>query len=462
MLSTLLLSAALTASPVAKDLPVHLGISLRLTHPDELAALQRSLQNPASPAFRRWLTPQQFGEHFGQSEATYREFAHWLEAGGLTVTLAPNRAFLEATGTADQVQRLLKVKLISVDGQPASVHTFQGRPQVPPNLAPALLNVSGLDTRIRFKHRLQLSNGMSSMGPQDLRAMYGMQPLLDQGYTGQGLQTVVLSTACSTGNGPSPTAIGWFFQNISDARAPLVQHVIPNPQNDVDPQPGSGIEFDLDIEMHSVGVPGAAGIILVVSPASEVFTTGANDIANALPSVTAVSISLGICEAGEQQNVQQTGMDEITALRNAVIQGTVEGQTWSAATGDNGADDCRNGGGADGRLPLRHSRDDRRRRLGAEAGHLRRQPRAHRLPAGGRLERRRPGRRGGRRHQHPLRPAHLPERQRHHRLGAQHARRGADRRATPAWRWPRASRPGRSTRCSAPRSPRRSRPACSR
>ncbi len=343
MLTTLLLAAALQAAPVPSDTPVNLAITLRLTHPDELAALQKAQQDPRSGEFRRWLTPQEFGARFGQSEETYREATKWFEAAGFKVTTAPNRAFFQALGTAGQVQQLLKVKLTKVEGQPATVHTFSGKPQLPASFAAQVLHVGGLDTRIRFKHRLLISGGLSSLGPQDLRAMYNLKPLHDQGYTGQGLKTAVLSTAESTGNGPSPTAISWFFQNVSNASAKLVQHVIPNPQNDVDPQPGAGIEFDLDTEMHSVGVPGADSIILVVSPASTVFSVGAQEIANNLPDVAAVSISLGICEPGEQQN--PGGPQEAAALRQAVTQGTMEGQTWSAATGDNGADDCRNGQG---------------------------------------------------------------------------------------------------------------------
>jgi uncharacterized protein (TIGR03382 family) len=51
---------------------------------------------------------------------------------------------------------------------------------------------------------------------------------------------------------------------------------------------------------------------------------------------TAVSLSLGICEPGEKQQHP----NEPAAARNAIIQGTVEGQTWFAASGDNGANDC--------------------------------------------------------------------------------------------------------------------------
>jgi hypothetical protein len=338
----------LSASPVAtesipNDTPVHLGISLRFTHLDELNALRQAQQDPRSPDFRRWLTPQQFGERFGQPVAIYEEVTRWLKRGGLEVTLFPNRLFVEARGSAAQVEALLGAQLAPVEGEAFSVHQLLSPVRLPERLASVVLNISGLDTRIRFKHHIAMPSGRGSLGPQDLRRFYGLQPLLDQGYVGQGQKLVVLSTATPVGKGPSPVAINYFFQNISNATAPYIERVLPNPQKDVDNQSGANLEFELDVQMQSVGAPGADSITLLVAPASEVFTTGANDIVNNLPGTTAISISLGLCEQGQQQNDQLTGGNEIAALRQSIIQGVTQGQTWSAASGDNGANDCRNG-----------------------------------------------------------------------------------------------------------------------
>ncbi len=352
ILSIVVQAALLSASPlpasqaIPNDTPVHLGISLRFTHADELAALRLAQQNPVSKDYRRWLTPREFGERFGQPAETYARVAAWLEAGGLSVTLHPNRLFLEALGKAAQVERLLGAPLAPVEGQPPSVHTLGARVRLPPDFAPLVLNISGLDTRVRYQRRIAMGgNSSPALGPQDLRRFYGLQPLLDQGYVGQGQKLVVLSTATPPGNGADPVVINYFLRNISNVQTPFVVRNLPNPQNDFDPQSGAGLEFDLDVEMQSVGVPDADSITLLVAPASEVFTTGANDIANNLPDTTSVSISLGLCEKGAKSNDQITGLDEIGALRQAVIQGVTEGQTWSAASGDTGADDCRDKSG---------------------------------------------------------------------------------------------------------------------
>lgn len=347
---TLILHLALLAGPpmalpsLPAGTPVHLGISLRFTHAEELESLRRDQQDPRAKDFRRWLTPKEFGERFGQPDGLYAELGQWLRQAGLTVTPYPNRLFVGAQGTAQQVEALLGARLGPVQGRPASVHQLLSSPRLPPAFAPVVLNISGLDTRIRYQRRLQTPMGDTTMGPQDLRHFYGLQPLLDQGYVGQGQKLAVLSTAAPPGMAPNPVAITYYLRNVAGSRAAFVTHVIPNPQNDVDDQPGSDVEFAMDVEMQSVAVPGAESLTLVVAPSSEVFTTGANEIVNHLPQTTAVSISLGICEANQLRVNQMLGFDEIAAMRQAVIQGVTEGQTWSAASGDNGANDCQNGG----------------------------------------------------------------------------------------------------------------------
>jgi kumamolisin len=341
--TAILLAAGLGLAPPAPrplalpdGAPVHLGIALRVTHTDELAALRRDLQNPSSPDFHRWLTPAEYGARFGQDPASYAAVSAWLRAQGFAVTEYPNHTFIEGFGTSGQVAKLLGVHLSRLADQPTGVHVPDGPPQLPKELAGSVQHVAGLDTRVRFHHHLTESGPYPPvLGPQDLRRFYGLAPLLDAGYVGQGQKLVVLGEAEPPASAIAPQAIAYFLGNVSDARAKVIYDALPNPQQDVDPG-GGNQEFEPDVELQSVGSPGADSITLVESPASETFITGANEIVSNLSNATAVSVSLGICEQYEDPN-------EATAFQNYLIQGTVEGQTWSAAAGDQGADDCGDG-----------------------------------------------------------------------------------------------------------------------
>ncbi len=317
---------------------VHLGVSLRLANEADLDAFLAAQQDPSSPEYHHWLTPEEFGERFGQPAEVYEQAARWLESGGVTVKRFPNRLFLEAQGSAAQAGSLLSLHLQAVDTRGPAVHVPDRLPTLPAALSDLVLHIAGLDTRSHFKHRLAGSQG-NSFGPQDLRRVYNVQPLLEAGYVGQGQKLVVLGEAESAGNAPSPVAIDYFLQNVSDAKTPFQQDILSNPQNDFDQTGGGGVEFSLDVEMQSVGAPGADSITLVVPPASEIFTTGVNYIVNEIPGATAVSLSVGGCEPGIQQD--EPGVP--ASFEALLKQGVAEGQTWSAATGDQGADACQNG-----------------------------------------------------------------------------------------------------------------------
>ena len=90
----------------------------------------------------------------GLTAQVYAKVCDWLREAGFAVTEFPNRIFIEGLGTAAQVTKLLGVRLHEVPGQPASVHVPDGAPRLPPALAKVILHVSGLDTRVRFRHHL--------------------------------------------------------------------------------------------------------------------------------------------------------------------------------------------------------------------------------------------------------------------------------------------------------------------
>ncbi len=51
----------------------------------DLAQLLAAQQNPASPDYRRWLTPEQYAQRFGVSDSDLSQIQGWLEGHGLGV-----------------------------------------------------------------------------------------------------------------------------------------------------------------------------------------------------------------------------------------------------------------------------------------------------------------------------------------------------------------------------------------
>src|SRR5208337_3996182 len=71
------------------------------------AALEQLLaeqQDPASPNYHNWLTPETYAERFGTSVADLDKLAAWLRSQGLTVQYtARGRDFISFSGAASQV-----------------------------------------------------------------------------------------------------------------------------------------------------------------------------------------------------------------------------------------------------------------------------------------------------------------------------------------------------------------------
>ncbi len=323
---------------------VQLGFSLRLTEVDALERLLGELQDATSPRFHQWLTPEAFGDRFGLSTIDYERAAASLARAGFAVQRWPSRLYLTATGDVAHARALLGVEphFATLRGQ--RFRTFVGEARLPPELAPHVLAISGLDTRVPWRHRVKDAQAQTgfAFGAQDLRAFYDFQALIATGRAALGLRTAVLGTQQGDGVGnfvpPSMSNIQTYLQTVSKATAIYNPVVMANPGKDFDGN-GANNEYELDVEMQSIGAANADQIDLVLAPASTVFSDGLNEIVNALSTVSVVSASLGICEPA----LTQIGWNT-TSTEQLLKQGLAEGITWFAASGDEGADDCLNTG----------------------------------------------------------------------------------------------------------------------
>lgn len=69
------------------------------------AALVSSLHDASSPSYHKWLTPPEFGQQFGISEADAAQVRQWLLNQGLMVhEIAQSRRFMAFSGTVAQVE----------------------------------------------------------------------------------------------------------------------------------------------------------------------------------------------------------------------------------------------------------------------------------------------------------------------------------------------------------------------
>src|SRR5208337_655559 len=69
-----------------RTMPLELTIVLGLRHQAALEQLLADQQNPASPRYHQWLTPQAFASSFGPTQEQMGQVRDWLKTEGFEVT----------------------------------------------------------------------------------------------------------------------------------------------------------------------------------------------------------------------------------------------------------------------------------------------------------------------------------------------------------------------------------------
>jgi uncharacterized protein (TIGR03437 family) len=313
----------------------HVTLNLRRSAAQQadLDALLARQQDPGSPDFHRWLTPEQFAERFGLSQAVIDRIASWLRSQNLTVdSVGRGRTSIAFSGSARDVERALQVEIHDYVIGGEAHFSNAAEPSVPPALGKWIASVRGLDD-FRMKPRAvrapsvprprytSVSTGAHYLAPDDIAKIYDILPLYHSGITGKGQKIAVVG---QTKINLSDIRQFRTYFNLSpnDPTMLLVPATIePGISND------DLAEANLDVEWTGA-VARDANIIYVYSPDVVTSLHYAID-ANIAP---VISMSYGLCE--------QLSYGTLEALNNYAEQASVQGISWITASGDNGANDC--------------------------------------------------------------------------------------------------------------------------
>jgi uncharacterized protein (TIGR03437 family) len=302
-------------------------VTLMLKPDASLEPFLTEQQNPSSGNYHRWLTPAEFGDRFGLSRDDIAKVVSWLTAQGLTVNqVAQGRHWITFGGTAGSIGRALgtQIRRYQVDGQPHFANASE--PRIPAALEPVVAGFDGLDDfspqplyiKARITPDFNLAGGANFLVPDDIAAIYNINPLYQAGIDGTGQKIVI---------------VGVSALDLTDIRA--FRQIYNLPAKDpktilVGTDPGINsalVESDLDLEWAGA-VARNADLIYVY--AQNVFSAAQYAIDQNLAPV--MSMSFGGCEV-----LSSVGMRAIAQQANA------QGITWVASSGDTGAVQCDRG-----------------------------------------------------------------------------------------------------------------------
>jgi uncharacterized protein (TIGR03437 family) len=304
----------------------------------DLEQLLAEQQNPGSPNYHHWLTPEQYADRFGVSAQDANTIAAWLQSQGLTVhAIGRGRSWIAFGGTAAQLETAFQTELhqYNVDG---AIHIANAtEPSVPAALGGIVKGIRGLNdfrpkpaprtlrkpaSREGAKPEYTTHLGDHNIAPNDFSTIYNVNPLYSAGIDGTG-QTLVIA--------------GQTRINLSDIRQFRSEYGLPAQDPQIVFVPGSrdpGLsssdlpEADLDLEWSGAVARGAT---IVYVYAWDVMAAVQYAVDQDLAPV--ISVSYGFCEPEQPSSYA-------ALLRSTALQANAEGITWFAASGDNGAADC--------------------------------------------------------------------------------------------------------------------------
>ena len=160
----------------------------------DLEALLAAQQDPASPQYHRWLTPDQFAARFGMAQSDIEKVQSWLQQQGFSIdSVARSRNMIRFSGSVGQVESAFATEMhyynVSGDRHFAPSTALS----VPAAIAPAVAGIRNLnDFRPRAQHTVprgaftSSQSGSVFFAPGDIATVYDIGPLYSGGVNGAG------------------------------------------------------------------------------------------------------------------------------------------------------------------------------------------------------------------------------------------------------------------------------------
>ncbi len=346
--------------------PLSMSVTLALRNRDQLEQLLADQQNPASPEYHHFLTPDEFAARFGPDD--FDAVRDWLVSEGFKVIATDTaRRVIQFTGTVAQAEHTFEVAIQAFAGASFGNATD---PHIPARFAGVISHIHGLDNMSARMPGLMPSQaslvapipeasldpasaqtqvasmardseagepsqadpsvsvpgfsvgGDTFFGPSDFYTFYDEAPLLRSGLKGSSCIGIVGESKFL------PNAIAFFNQKFKVSGSHITT-VFADPGN-----PGfnnAELEAELDLEWSHTVAPGAASRFYLGNEANFQVDPISDAIAAAVSEdrCPVISISFGFC--GYSNSFYTEVLDPLFA------QAAAQGQSVITITHDYGA-----------------------------------------------------------------------------------------------------------------------------
>jgi subtilase family serine protease len=123
---------------------MQLLLLLPMEKEEELNKLLHQIQDPNSPDYHKWLTPEQFGREFSLASGDVRVIIGWLRSKGFSINLVRPRT-IDFSRTAGQVRDAFGTEIHYLDVRGVRHIANMRDPQIPTALEPAVASIVSLN-----------------------------------------------------------------------------------------------------------------------------------------------------------------------------------------------------------------------------------------------------------------------------------------------------------------------------
>ncbi len=334
-----LLKHAQLLKPMDSNAPLNISVGLNLRSGTNVDSFLSALNDPQSPQYHHYLTPDQFTQMFSPTSDQVQEVTNYLQSQGLTITsITPNNLLINAIGSVQKVQQSFRTHINTYKVNSRVFHANDSPPSVPTAIGALISSITGMDDSTpaqplhksglqkQTSHAVHTGNAgpLGGLAPQDFLNGYDVTPLRSAGYLGNNQTLAIVAF-----DGYLSSDVNQYFQTYG-ITPPNIANVLVG---GFDGSVGSNAaEVEFDIEIAGSVAPRANQIIYEGANTPP----GWNNVYNKIVTdnkTQIVSISWGQCEA-------TAGIPEMQTLDNIFKQGSAQGISFIAASGDSGAYDC--------------------------------------------------------------------------------------------------------------------------
>jgi kumamolisin len=339
-------------------------IGLKTHNDTELDALIARQQDPSSQDYQRFLSVDQFTQHFSPTQSQVDDVVKFLTTSGITVEqVYANRLLIQASGTVGQLEQAFHVTINRYQSpsttpgstMPAATYFSNDRdPSIPAALSPVVETVIGLNTLTAYRSHLlrdapvvpppgqppvqppgptpvPTQPAQLPLTPRDIATVYNFPnannkrpaAIGTRQYSGKGVNLAIVTALVYD---PAEVEAYW-------KQSGVVRHGTVTDINVGTPGKDLGDETTLDLELAGAQAPGAnIKMYIAAAPAMLFFTITYARVVND-NNADVMSVSWGLCEDHVGARLIQT---DTRIFREAAVQGIA---LFSSA-GDDGAYDC--------------------------------------------------------------------------------------------------------------------------